>query len=521
MRLSRVLLLISIGIPWLGINPALSAESPRVRQNQPQPDLPWESSYTEALAKAKAEKKPIFLMLTATWCGPCKSLESETLPTPAIRDALKDFVWVKAYEDKKLNEQFGLQGYPTLVFVDPQTEKPFFKTSGYEPTGPFLSKIIDARKKGGLKLSEDLQALAEKVFKPDLKMIQEMEKSGNAEGLVKYLEPVASDSLRQSDWLVIRLAKPDELSWSEVVLVADGDRTGEITPVLALPVQKGQRLPLLVQAPGHKQIRFPQNLVAEGQAVSMTEIRLEKLADSEKATLEGNVVDHQDQPVTNAIVRLCDWAITRTDRDGKYKIEGISPGVFTLRGESPGGENQEEFSFQPGERKNQTIKLDPVTTVGIRYAIQSKEGAKNLEGEGVKKGEAFFSINHSRFLLERGAETRIYWGSDFMMKNNLDGLKEHLSPEVLPKLEKAPPGSPFFWLFDGTSRNSGLRLEKRPYDEIKEIPASWEADDQAFQFLRGDLVTKGDVYLIRGCRRDTYAKMEITDITIVPASTSK
>ena len=140
-----------------------------------------------------------------------------------------------------------------------------------------------------------------------------------------------------------------------------------------------------------------------------------------------------------------------------------------------------------------------------------------MEGEGVKIGEAFFSINHSRFLLERGAETRIYWGSDFMMENDLEEFRKHLSPESLARLEKAPLGSPFFWLFDGTSRNSGLRLEKRPYEEIKEIPASWEADDQAFQFLRGDLIKKGDVYLIRGCRRDTYAKMEITDVTIVPA----
>ena len=501
---------------WIGGETARPEAEPRPNQGETEAGLPWESSYPEALVKAKAQKKPIFLMLTATWCGPCKSLESQTLPDPAIRDALQDFVWVKAYEDKQLDERFGRGGYPTLVFINAETEKPFFKASGFKAVGPFLSKIITARKKGGLGLSEDLQKLADKVFEPNQKKIQAMEKSGDADGLLKYLEPAAADSLRENDWLVVQLVKPEDLSWSELVLVADGDRTGEITPVLALPVRKGQPLPLLVQAPGYKQIGFPKNLVPEGQAVSKTEIRLEKMAEADQASLQGKVVDRNDQPVKNAIVRLCDWAVTRTDAEGKYKIEGISPGFFTLRGESPGGEKHEEVSFQPGEKKEQTIKLDPVTTVGIRWAVQSREGETNLAGEGVKVGEAYFSVNHSRFLLERGAQTRTHCGSDFMMKDTLDGFKEHLSTESLAVLEKAPSGSPFFWLFDATSRNSGLRLDARPYEKIKEIPASLEKDEEAFQFLRGDLVKKGDVYLVRGCRRDTYAKMEIIDVTIVP-----
>ena len=516
MKTISFLLLFSMVVPWIGGEAARSEAEPRPNQGGTKADLPWESSFPEALAKAKAQKKPIFLMLTATWCGPCKSLESQTLPDPAIRGALEDFVWVKAYEDKKLDERFGRGGYPTLVFIDAETEKPFFKTFGYEAVGPFLSKIIAARKKGGLSLSDDLQQLADKVFKPDREKIKAMEKSGDADGLRKYLEPAAADTLRENDWLVVQLVKPEDLSWSEVVLVADGDRTGEITPVLALPVRKDQRLPLLIQALGHKQIGFPKNLVPEGQAVSKTEIRLEKIAEADQASLQGKVVDDSDQPVRNAIVRLCDWAVTRTDADGKYKFEGISPGFFTLRGESRGGEKHEEVSFQPGEKKDQTIRLNPVTTVGIRWTVQSQEGKTNLEGEGVKVGEAYFSVDHSRFLLERGAETRTHRGSDFMMEDTLDGFKEHLSAESLAVLEKAPAGSPFFWLFDATSRNSGLRLDTRPYEKIKEIPASVAKDEQAFQFLRGDLVKKGDVYLIRGCRRDTYAKIEIIDVTIVP-----
>jgi len=479
-------------------------------------DLPWVPAYAEALAKAKAEKKPIFLMLAAVWSDQCRSLEANTLKDPFIREALQDFVWVKAYEDKNLNRQFGQNGYPTLVFINAETEMPFFINHGYEAPGPFLSTIVANRKMMGMEVPEKLQTLSASVFQPDREKLRALERNGDAQGLLKYLEPVAADRFRKTDWLVLKFTKPEDLSWSDVVLVTDQDRTGDITPVIATPVQENKPWSLLVQAFGYRQIRYSINADPNSPAVSEKEIRLEKLADSEKAVLEGTVVDHQGLPVANAIVRLCDWSMIRADSEGRYKIEQISPGTFTLRGESPGGEKQEEVSFLAGEKKTQNIRLDPVTTVGIRWTLQTREGATNLEGDGAKSGEAYFSIAHSRFLLERGAEVRTLWGSDFMMINDLEKYKKHLSPESLATLKTAPSGAPFFWLFDATSRNSGLHLDDRTYDQIKEIPASMAEKVKAFQFLRGNLLRKGETYLVRSCRRNTYAKLEITDVTLVP-----
>ena len=122
-------------LTMLAIAPAFGADS-----------LPWEKDYATALAKAKAEKRPLFLMLTATWCGPCKMLEGQTLLAPAIRSGLKEFVWVKAYEDAALNKRFNLAGYPTLVFLDPSTERILAYSNGYEPPGPFLRHVIEARR---------------------------------------------------------------------------------------------------------------------------------------------------------------------------------------------------------------------------------------------------------------------------------------------------------------------------------------------------------------------------------------
>ena len=58
--------------------------------------LPWETNYPVALAKAKQEKRPLFLMLTATWCGPCKMLEGQTLPDPYRREYSQRHVHVAA-----------------------------------------------------------------------------------------------------------------------------------------------------------------------------------------------------------------------------------------------------------------------------------------------------------------------------------------------------------------------------------------------------------------------------------------
>ena len=81
-------------------------------------ELAWEKDFPTALEKARSTRKPLMVMMTATWCGPCKHLESQTLSDPWIRHFLSGFVVVKAYEDRKVEETYGLQGYPTLVFTD-------------------------------------------------------------------------------------------------------------------------------------------------------------------------------------------------------------------------------------------------------------------------------------------------------------------------------------------------------------------------------------------------------------------
>lgn len=123
--------------------------------------ISWEKNYAAALERAKTEKKPIMVMMTATWCGWCKKLEAETLDDPWVRYALSDYVVVQAFEDKEVEGKYGQEGYPTLVFTD-SSGKMVRKLVGFRPVTSFLEECARADKKLGRPLSTELQTLVDK-----------------------------------------------------------------------------------------------------------------------------------------------------------------------------------------------------------------------------------------------------------------------------------------------------------------------------------------------------------------------
>jgi thiol-disulfide isomerase/thioredoxin len=125
------------------------------------PELAWEADYKAALERSKKENRPLMVMMTATWCGPCKKLESETLSDPWIRHFLSKFVVVKAYEDREVEQTYGLNGYPTLVFCDSGGEQ-VHKTVGHQPTHSFATQCAKAIKGLDTDLPAELQVLVEK-----------------------------------------------------------------------------------------------------------------------------------------------------------------------------------------------------------------------------------------------------------------------------------------------------------------------------------------------------------------------
>lgn len=112
-------------------------------------------SYTEGLAKAKKEKKPIIIDFTASWCGWCKRMDRDTFSDKEVirymnENVVSIKVWGDAntpvsHEGEKMTEKalarvFGVRGYPTFWFLDAEGGR-IGPTSGYKKPDQFLPLI--------------------------------------------------------------------------------------------------------------------------------------------------------------------------------------------------------------------------------------------------------------------------------------------------------------------------------------------------------------------------------------------
>ncbi|MCC6410744.1 MAG: thioredoxin family protein [Saprospiraceae bacterium] len=83
----------------------------------------FHGTWPEALAKAKAENKIIFVDAYAAWCGPCKRMAAQVFPDPKVGDFFnQNFINLKIDMEKPENKEFAgkypVRAYPTLMFID-------------------------------------------------------------------------------------------------------------------------------------------------------------------------------------------------------------------------------------------------------------------------------------------------------------------------------------------------------------------------------------------------------------------
>lgn len=108
----------------------------------------WIENYEAALTAAKELKRPILVNFTGSdWCSWCKKLSAEVFTQDQFTEYAKsnlvllklDFprsipqtAELKA-QNNKLQEQFKIQGYPTIVLLDGNGTE--INRLGYEPGG--------------------------------------------------------------------------------------------------------------------------------------------------------------------------------------------------------------------------------------------------------------------------------------------------------------------------------------------------------------------------------------------------
>jgi thiol-disulfide isomerase/thioredoxin len=109
-------------------NAQTPSETAKSAQNQVQTGIDFQhSTWSEIMAKAKAENKLVFLDAYTTWCGPCKWMTANVFPNDTIGQFFnKNFVNAKMDMEKgegvRLAQQYRVQAYPTYLFINGEGE---------------------------------------------------------------------------------------------------------------------------------------------------------------------------------------------------------------------------------------------------------------------------------------------------------------------------------------------------------------------------------------------------------------
>lgn len=103
----------------------------------------WLVDYGFARQEAKRLGLPLLIHFSASWCGPCKQMERDTLHTPAVLSVLGTQVLalqVDADENPGLIEAFRVELLPTDIVVAPDG-KIVSRTTNYQSRDKYVSNI--------------------------------------------------------------------------------------------------------------------------------------------------------------------------------------------------------------------------------------------------------------------------------------------------------------------------------------------------------------------------------------------
>ena len=131
---------------------ALAVITPALAGDFPKGSPKFEHSYRGALSEAKKTGKPMILVFSASWCGPCQAMKKDVYPSAAVKEYHDKFVWAYLDVDDNSNEkagkEFGVQGIPHIQFLD-AAGKAVDKQVGSSSAESFAGTLAAVLKKAG------------------------------------------------------------------------------------------------------------------------------------------------------------------------------------------------------------------------------------------------------------------------------------------------------------------------------------------------------------------------------------
>ena len=131
MKLRHFITIIAAAIALLAISPAGKAA------DFPKGSPAFKTNYAEALKAAEVSGKPLIVIFSASWCGPCQANKKRVYPAAEVKLYHDKFVWAYLDADDEANipamQKFEVSGIPHIEFLDKTGESLGHMAGGTSP----------------------------------------------------------------------------------------------------------------------------------------------------------------------------------------------------------------------------------------------------------------------------------------------------------------------------------------------------------------------------------------------------
>jgi thioredoxin-related protein len=192
--------------------------------------IAWVKDLATAQALAKQENKLVMVDLFTEWCHWCQELEKKVYPDArVVRLVREGFVAVKVdgEQNRKLVEQFKVEGYPTVVILEPGGSE-IKRITGYEPAEVFAADLAEALELWKLKgeapeLEKKLEAGGVEAGPTAARLGYIYRRLGEAQKARQYLEQARAAGVEspdlELDWVLLTSQGADRveslLAWRQ------------------------------------------------------------------------------------------------------------------------------------------------------------------------------------------------------------------------------------------------------------------------------------------------------------------
>ncbi len=121
--------------------------------------IAWRTDMKQAYRESRETGKPMFVQLTADWCGYCTKMKKTTFNEPQVVEFINESfipLMIDTDENEKFAQAVGMEGLPTSVIISPEL-KMLEKLTGYQ-TSWELSKVCGKYQRE----LEDVRSLAQR-----------------------------------------------------------------------------------------------------------------------------------------------------------------------------------------------------------------------------------------------------------------------------------------------------------------------------------------------------------------------